>query len=144
MRIGEIHVYQTDLPVLGGLAPCPRRRSTRSTPRSSKWFPTAAWSAGPRSCRAVRSSSRSPRSLPQTREDSGGGDILAVAIVHLGATAEPRLLEAVWTAGNFIEEHYDPENGIAVDGGRFDLPSGPGLGVDPAEDRIGTLIASFS
>lgn len=83
------------------------------------------------------------RSLPHTCEDSWGGDILAAAIVHLGATVEPRLLEAVWTAGNYIEEHYDPENGIAVDGGHFDLPAGPGLGVNPAEDRIGQRVASY-
>ena len=83
------------------------------------------------------------RSLPHTCEDSWGGDILAAAIVHLGCTVEPRLLEAVWTAGNYIEEHYDPEHGIAVDGGHFDLPSGPGLGVNPAEDRIGRLVSSY-
>ena len=83
------------------------------------------------------------RSLPHTCEDSWGGDILAAAIVHLGATVEPRLLEAVWTAGNYIDEHYDPENGIAADGGHFDLPSGPGLGVNPAEERIGQLVTSY-
>ena len=83
------------------------------------------------------------RSLPHTCEDSWGGDILASAIVHIGATVEPRLLEAVWTAGSYIEEHYDPENGIAVDGGHFDLPAGPGLGINPVEERIGRLVASY-
>ena len=84
------------------------------------------------------------RSMPHTCEDSWGGDILAAAIVHLGATVEPRLLEAVWTAGNYIQEHYDPENGIAVDGGCFDVPTGPGLGINPAAERIGELQASYS
>ena len=84
------------------------------------------------------------RSIPHTCEDSWGGDILAAAIVHIGATVEPRLLEAVWTAGNYIGEHYDPEGGIAVDGGHFDLPTGPGLGINPDESRIGELVASYA
>jgi L-alanine-DL-glutamate epimerase-like enolase superfamily enzyme len=79
------------------------------------------------------------RSIPHTVEDSWGGDILAAAILHMGAAVEPRLLETVWTAGNYIEEHYDPENGIVVEGGYFDLPSGVGLGVSPDESRIGKL-----
>ena len=84
------------------------------------------------------------RSLPHTVEDSWGGDIIAAAIVHIGATVEPRLLEAVWTAGIYIEENYDPENGINVDAGHFDLPSGPGLGIKPDEARIGKLVASYA
>jgi L-alanine-DL-glutamate epimerase-like enolase superfamily enzyme len=84
------------------------------------------------------------RSLPHTCEDSWGGDIVAAAVLHIGATVEPRLLEAVWTAGSYIEENYDPENGINVDGGYFDLPTGPGLGITPDETRIGDLSASFS
>lgn len=84
------------------------------------------------------------RSLPHTVEDSWGGDITAAAIVHIGATVEPRLLEAVWTAGIYIEENYDPESGINVDGGHFDLPGGPGLGINPDESRIGTLVASYT
>ncbi len=83
------------------------------------------------------------RSIPQTCEDSWGGDILASAILHMGSTVQPHLLDAVWTAGNYIEEHYDPENGIRVDQGFFDLPSGPGLGVNPDESRIGQLEASY-
>ena len=84
------------------------------------------------------------RSMPHTVEDSWGGDIIAAAVLHLAATVEPRLLEAVWTAGSYIEENYDPENGINVDAGYFDLPTGPGLGIDPEESRIGTLHTSFS
>ena len=57
---------------------------------------------------------------------------------------EPRMLEAVWTAGNYIEENYDPENGINVNAGHFDLPTAPGLGITPDESRIGELAASFS
>ena len=84
------------------------------------------------------------RSMPHTCEDTWGGDIIAAAVLHIAATVEPRMLEAVWTAGNYIEENYDPENGINVDAGHFDLPSAPGLGVTPDESRIGDLVASFS
>jgi len=84
------------------------------------------------------------RSMPHTCEDSWGGDIIAAAVLHLAATVEPRLLEAVWTAGSYIEENYDPENGINVDSGYFTLPSGPGLGVQPDESRIGELQTSFN
>lgn len=83
------------------------------------------------------------RSMPHTVEDTWGGDIVAAAVLHVAATVEPRLLEAVWTAGVYIEENYDPENGVNVDAGYFDLPSGPGLGVTPLEDRVGELAASF-
>jgi len=84
------------------------------------------------------------RSIPHTCEDSWGGDILAAAIVQMASTVEPRLLEAAWTAGNYIEEHYDPENGIKVQDGYFKLPDGPGLGISPDEERIGQLQVSYS
>ncbi|HUV23401.1 MAG TPA: mandelate racemase/muconate lactonizing enzyme family protein [Gammaproteobacteria bacterium] len=84
------------------------------------------------------------RSIPHTCEDCWGGDIVAAAVLHIAATVESRLLEAVWTAGSYIEENYDPENGINVDGGYFDLPSGPGLGINPDESRIGDLSTSFA
>ena len=84
------------------------------------------------------------RSIPHTCEDSWGGDIIAAAILHIGATVEPRLLEAVWTAGNYIEENYDPEHGINVDGGHFDLPRAPGLGINPDESLIGQRLASYT
>ena len=84
------------------------------------------------------------RSIPHTCEDSWGGDIVAASVVHIGATVEPRLLEAIWTAGIYIEENYDPENGINVDEGHFALPSGPGLGINPDESRIGTRLASYA
>ena len=84
------------------------------------------------------------RSIPHTCEDTWGGDIVAAAVLHIGATVEPRLLEAIWTSGSYIEENYDPENGINVDAGHFNLPTGPGLGINPDESRIGKLAASYS
>ena len=84
------------------------------------------------------------RGLPHTYEDSWGGDILSAAILHMGATVKPNLLEAVWTAGNYIDEHYDPENAVRSTDGYFTLPTGHGLGVNPHENRIGILVHSFS
>ncbi len=73
------------------------------------------------------------RSMPHTCEDSWGGDVIAAAVLHIGATVDPRLLEAVWTAGSYIEGHYDPEHGIRVASGHFAVPQGSGLGVAPDE-----------
>ncbi len=77
------------------------------------------------------------RLMPHTCEDSWGGDMVAAAVLHTGATVDPRLLEAVWTAGNYIEGSYDPDNGIKVEGGHFRVPQGPGLDVVPDESLFG-------
>ncbi len=84
------------------------------------------------------------RAIPHSMEDTWGGDIVSAAILHVAATVKPEMLEAVWTSGNYIEEHYDPENGIAADSGHFNLPTGVGLGITPDESRIGQLLASYS
>jgi len=83
------------------------------------------------------------RSMPHTIEDMCGGDITAAATLHLGATVEPRLLEATWTWGSYMEENYDPANTIDVNGGHFDVPKGPGLGITPREDVFGDALASY-
>ena len=83
------------------------------------------------------------RSMPHTCEDSWGGDIVAAAVCHIGATVEPRLLEAIWTAGSYIGENYDPDNGVNVDGGHFNVPTGPGLGISPDESQFGEPQSSF-
>jgi len=82
------------------------------------------------------------RSMSHTCEDTWGGDIIAAAILHIGATVEPRLLEAIWTSSIYVEENYDPENGINVDGGHYNLPSGPGLGIRPDESQF-EAVTSF-
>ena len=83
------------------------------------------------------------RSMPHTIEDMSGGDIMAAATLHLGATVDPRLLEAVWTWGSYLEENYDPANSVDVDGGHFHVPQGPGLGIAPSEGVFGEPIASY-
>ena len=83
------------------------------------------------------------RSLPHTCDDSWGGDIIAAACTHIGATVRPNLLEGVWLAAPYIEGHYDAENGVRIEGGHIALPTGPGLGVRPDESLFGAPIVSF-
>ena len=83
------------------------------------------------------------RAMPHTCEDTWGGDIVFAAVLHLASTVEPRLLEAVWTSGNYIEGNYDSRNGIRIKEGWFDLPSGHGLGITPDEGVFGEPVASY-
>jgi len=83
------------------------------------------------------------RAIPHSMEDTWGGDIVSASILHMGATVMPAMLEGVWTSGNYIDEHYDPVNGITVKDGYFDVPTGVGLGINPDESRIGELVASY-
>ena len=82
--------------------------------------------------------------LPHTCDDSWGGDVIAAACTHIGATVDPMLLEGVWLAQPYIDGHYDPENGIAIEAGHIRLPEGPGLGVLPGIEAIsGGSVSSF-
>jgi L-alanine-DL-glutamate epimerase-like enolase superfamily enzyme len=83
------------------------------------------------------------RGLPHTCDDSWGGDIIAAACTHIGATVRPDLLEGVWLAQSYIEGHYDPVNGIEIRGGYIPLPEGPGLGITVDENQFGDAVASF-
>lgn len=83
------------------------------------------------------------RNLPHTCDDSWGGDIIAAACTHVGATVRPDLLEGVWLAAPYIEGHFDPERGISIESGHIPVPEGPGLGVVPDETLFGAPVASF-
>lgn len=83
------------------------------------------------------------RNLPHTCDDSWGGDIVAAACTHMGATVRPDLLEGVWLSAPYIEGNYDPENGIQVVGGHINRPTGPGLGVTPDAAKFNAPVASF-
>lgn len=84
------------------------------------------------------------RTLPHTCDDSWGGDIIAAACAHVGASVQPRLMEGAWLAQPYIEGHYDSRNGVRIEGGHIRLPDGPGLGVVPDEGVFGAPLASFS
>lgn len=83
------------------------------------------------------------RGLLHTCDDSWGGDIVAAACIHMGATVDPKLLEAVWLATPYIEGSYVPGNPIVVDAGHVILPDGPGPGIMPDASQFGTPVASF-
>ncbi len=83
------------------------------------------------------------RSMPHTCDDAWGGDVIAAACTHIGATVQPRLNEGVWLAQPYVEGHFDPQNGVKIEGGHIKLPSGPGLGVVPDETLFGAPVASF-
>ncbi len=82
--------------------------------------------------------------IPHTCDDAWGGDILAAACLHVGATVDTHLNEGVWIAQPYIDGHYDEENGITIDSGNIRLPTGPGLGVTPNLEKFGTPIASYT
>ena len=83
------------------------------------------------------------RSLPHTCDDGFGGDIIAAACVHIGATVEQHLNDGVWISEPYHEMHYDPQGGITVSNGHIALPDGHGLGITPAPDRLGMPVASY-
>ncbi|MBT4872575.1 MAG: mandelate racemase/muconate lactonizing enzyme family protein [Marinovum sp.] len=83
------------------------------------------------------------RNLPHTCDDAWGGDIIAAACTHIGATIQPHLLEGVWLAAPYVDGNYDPKNGIRVEGGHIKKPSGVGLGIIPDEALFGEPIAIF-
>lgn len=81
-------------------------------------------------------------SMPHTCEDSWGGDIMAAACAHIGATVSPRLMDGVWIAEPYIDGHYDRRNGVRIEGGHIRLQQGPGLGVTPEEGIFGAPVLS--
>jgi len=83
------------------------------------------------------------RNLPHSCDDAWGGDIIAAACTHVGATVSPARMEGVWLAQPYVGQHYDPENGVRIVGGHIALPSGPGLGILPDERMFGAPVASF-
>ena len=83
-------------------------------------------------------------SLPHTCDDSWGGDIIAAACTHIGATVRPVLNEGVWLAEPYIDTPYDPAGGIKITGGHIDVPDGAGLGITPDAALFGAPEASYA
>jgi L-alanine-DL-glutamate epimerase-like enolase superfamily enzyme len=71
------------------------------------------------------------RNLPHTVDDSWGGDIIAAACVHLGATVNPEHFDGCWIAAPYIKGHYDERNPVTINNGWIDVPKGKGLGIEP-------------
>jgi L-alanine-DL-glutamate epimerase-like enolase superfamily enzyme len=83
------------------------------------------------------------RGLPHTCDDSWGGDIIAAACTHIGATVQPRLMEGVWLAQPYIAGHYDPDAPVQVTDGHIAVPQGPGLGISVDATQFGAPVASY-
>ncbi|MCF8088214.1 MAG: mandelate racemase/muconate lactonizing enzyme family protein [Desulfotignum sp.] len=81
---------------------------------------------------------------PMTCDDAWGGDIVAAACVHLGATVEPGLFEGAWLAAPYNAKNYDPENGINIVNGHIEVPKGPGLGILPDTTMWGKPVMAFN
>ena len=81
--------------------------------------------------------------LPHTCDDAWGGDIIAAACTHIGATVRPSLNEGVWLAAPYIEGHYDALNGVSIVDGHIARPTGMGLGIVPDEAAFGEPVAAF-
>ncbi len=84
------------------------------------------------------------RNFCHTCDDDWGGDIIAAACTHVGATVATHLLEGVWIADPYLGGHYDEEGGIKIKNGWINLPDQPGLGINPDVDKFGDPVASFS
>ena len=83
------------------------------------------------------------RHLPHTVDDSWGGDIIAAACVQLGATVSSNTYEGTWLAEPYIEGHYDPAGGVAIEDGHIAVPSGTGLGISPEPAIFSREVAQF-
>ena len=77
---------------------------------------------------------------PMTCEDTWGGDIMAAACVHMGATIAPKLLEGVWIPDNYIDGNYDDDEPVKA-GSHIKVPVGPGLGINPDTTKWVHLVA---
>lgn len=80
--------------------------------------------------------------LPMTIEDSGGGDIVTAAAMHVNCSVAPQLLLSGYLPSSMVQEHIGAGAPVA-DGGRARLPAGPGLGIEVDESALGTPVACF-
>jgi len=81
--------------------------------------------------------------LPHTCDDAWGGDIISAACTQIAATVRPSLLEGVWLAEPMIDGSYCRSEGVRIRDGFIRLPSGPGLGIDIDDTRLGAPIAAW-
>ncbi|MEM7683565.1 MAG: mandelate racemase/muconate lactonizing enzyme family protein [Pseudomonadota bacterium] len=75
-------------------------------------------------------------------ECTWGSDISTAAALHLGASTDPKLLMNVCDLSGYVYPRLDP-NAPARHDGHIAPPEGPGLGVTPDLDVLGTPAAIF-
>jgi L-alanine-DL-glutamate epimerase-like enolase superfamily enzyme len=72
-------------------------------------------------------------------EDTWGSDITTAAVLHLGAATAPSALLNVCDLSGYVWPRLSDQAPVRKDG-RIAPPEGPGLGVSPDPDRLGTPI----
>lgn len=77
--------------------------------------------------------------LPLTVEDSGGGDIVTTAALHLACSTEPKLLLSGYLPSEMVVERIATGT-PAAQKGTAQLPAGPGLGLEIDESALGELV----
>lgn len=82
------------------------------------------------------------RGQPHTCDDAEGGDTIAAACGHVGATVAPSRFEGTWIAAPYIEGNYDEENPVRIEGGAS-MCRRPGPGITPDMSKLGSPIMSF-
>lgn len=80
--------------------------------------------------------------LPVTVEDSGGGDIVTAAAMHMNCSVAPQFLLSGYLPSSMVQEHIGIGAPVA-DGGRARLPEGAGLGIQIDESALGKPVARF-
>ncbi len=85
------------------------------------------------------------RRIPHTVDDTWGGDILAASCVHMAASCLPSQHEGTWISEPYTSRAYPMiSSPITNTDGWIDLPSGPGLGVEPDLGAWGEPLVTYS
>jgi L-alanine-DL-glutamate epimerase-like enolase superfamily enzyme len=74
--------------------------------------------------------------LPLTVEDSGGGDIVTTAALHVACSTEPRFVLGGYLPSTMVAEQI-ARDAPRASGGVARLPAGPGLGIEVDEAALG-------
>ena len=77
--------------------------------------------------------------IAMTIEDSWGGDIATATIAHLVASTKPEFLFTSTDFNSYVDVRV-AEDAPLRKGGHLDVPSGPGLGINVDEKRLGDPI----
>lgn len=77
--------------------------------------------------------------LPLTVEDSGGGDIVTTAALHLACSTEPKFLLGGYLPSEMVVERIATGTPIAT-GGTARLSPGAGLGIEIDESALGERV----
>lgn len=84
------------------------------------------------------------RRIPHTVDDTWGGDILAASCVHMAASCLPTQHEGTWISEPYTSQSYAMKSAPITNlDGWIDLPTGPGLGVEPDVEAWGEPVARF-